>query len=290
MGSGIDLHTHSTASDGSSTPTQVVRAAAAAGLQVLALTDHDGFGGLDEARAALPAGLTLLPGVEISCVAVEDDRRIGLHLLGYLPDPLHTGLSAALEGLRTSRDTRAQEMVRLLVAGGYPVTWEQVQRLAGGAVVGRPHVGLALVEAGSASSVQDAFTRVIGPGSPYRVPKADLPVLDAVRLVRAAGGVPVFAHPDAHRRGPTVSEGTVAAMAGAGLAGLEVDHVDHDAQSRARLRGIAADLGLFCTGSSDYHGTHKPGLELGRETTSPEVLEQILEQATGCRPVTADAA
>lgn len=274
---GIDLHTHSTASDGTALPDELVRQASAAGLTVLALTDHDTFAGIDAAAAALPVGAMLVPGVEISCVALEGERRIGLHLLGYLPDRVDGPLVEALDRMRQARAQRAVRVVEALRADGYEqVTHELVAEMAAGAPVGRPHLASALVQVGLAKDFDEAFGPAwLGPGARYRVPKQDLPVLEAVALVRAAGGVPVFAHPGAHRRGPTVSDETVAAMVGAGLLGLEVDHTDHDPATRAHLTGLAADLDLVTTGSSDFHGTRKP-VRLGDESTSPAALERLL--------------
>jgi 3',5'-nucleoside bisphosphate phosphatase len=284
----IDLHAHSTASDGTDTPTALVRNAASAGLGVLALTDHDTTGGWAEAVRALPAGLTLVRGAELSCVSRAGGRPVTLHLLGYLFDPADEAFVAERRRLRESRLERGRRIVELLQADGYPLDWPEVLALAGGGAVGRPHVGRALVRAGVVGSVDEAFGRLLHENGPYYVPKADIEVLHAVRLVRAAGGVPVFAHPLARRRGPVVSYEVVAAMAAAGLAGLEVDHPDHEPADREHLRGLAAELGLFVTGSSDYHGANKP-VRLGQELTASTAYEQILAQASGLPPVTGGA-
>lgn len=273
----IDLHTHSARSDGTAEPAELV-AAAAAGLDVVALTDHDTTAGWAEARAAAPPELEVVPGIEVSAVSLEPEgREVSLHLLAYWPDPDDPALSAALAELRASRDTRAERMVAAMVADGLPVTWEQVRADAGvEGVVGRPHIARALVRAGLVPDVSAAFSVewIGGRGARYWADKVELPALDAVRLVRGAGGVPVFAHPLAARRGPTVGEATIAAMAAAGLVGLEVDHPDHQPAERASLRALAADLGLLATGSSDWHGTNKD-TPLGAETTAPEVLEAL---------------
>src|SRR5439155_21292408 len=149
--------------------------------------------------------------------------------------------------------------------------------------VGRPHIARALVAAGTVGSVDEAFSRYLYPGSPYYVPKEEIEALAAVRLVRAAGGVPVFAHPLARRRGRVVTDEVIAAMAGAGLAGLEVDHPDHEPTDRAHLRGLAAELGLLVTGSSDYHGTNK-AVRLGQETTAAGAYERLVGEAGGLPP------
>ena len=278
----IDLHTHSTASDGTTPPADLVRQARDAGLDVVALTDHDTTAGHAEAVAALPPGLTLVRGAEISCA----HQGISLHLLAYLFDPDEPVLAGRLAELRTSRVSRAERMVRLLEADDTGVTWEQVQALAGG-TVGRPHVAQALMAQGHVASVSEAFTPDwIGTHGRYWVPKLELDVVEAVRLVVAAGGVPVFAHPAAEKRGRTVGDDVIVAMTEAGLAGLEVDHVDHDDAARARLRGVAAELGLLTTGSSDFHGANKT-VALGAHTTSEDALEQIVERASGAQVVTA---
>ncbi|MBW3641196.1 MAG: PHP domain-containing protein, partial [Actinobacteria bacterium] len=227
----IDLHTHSTASDGTTPPDVLVRQARAAGLDVVALTDHDTTGGWAAAAEALPAGLSLVRGAEISCVR----GGISLHLLAYLFDPDEPALATALQELRGSRVGRAETMARMLEADGTGVTWERVQELAGG-TVGRPHLAAALVEQGHVASIADAFTPDwIGEHGRYWVAKTELDVLDAIRLVRGAGGVSIFAHPAASSRGRTVGVDVIADMAAAGLAGLEVDHVDHEKSARAAL-------------------------------------------------------
>ncbi|HYT10130.1 MAG TPA: PHP domain-containing protein [Mycobacteriales bacterium] len=283
----IDLHTHSTASDGTDPPAALVAVARAAGLDVVALTDHDTTVGWAEAAAALPAGLTLVPGLELSCRWVPPDgaRPTTLHVLGYLVDPTHPGLSAALTRLRDSRLGRAERITDRLAAAGVPVRWERVAELAGGASVGRPHVARALVEAGVVRSVDEAFATHLNDRSPFHEPKEDLEVRTGIRLVVESGGVAVFAHPLARRRGRVVGDDAVAAMAGVGLAGLEVDHPDQDAADREHLRGLAAELGLLVTGSSDYHGTNKTVPIGGAGHTDPAAYEALVAMATGSAPI-----
>ncbi|MGW3139898.1 PHP domain-containing protein [Streptomyces sp. NPDC001139] len=277
----IDLHTHSTASDGTDTPAELVRNAAAAGLDVVALTDHDTTRGHAEAVAALPAGLTLVTGAELSCRV----DGVSLHMLAYLFDPDEPALLAERELVRDDRVPRAQGMVARLNGLGVPVTWEQVLRIAGDGSVGRPHVATALVELGVVPTVSDAFTpEWLADGGRAYVEKHETDPFEAIRLVKAAGGVTVFAHPGARKRGRTVPEATIAELAAAGLDGIEVDHMDHAPDTRARLRGLAGELGLLVTGSSDYHGSRKTCV-LGEYTTDPEVYGEITRRATGAFPV-----
>ncbi|MEU4682161.1 PHP domain-containing protein [Streptomyces xinghaiensis] len=279
----IDLHTHSTASDGTDTPAELVRNAAATGLDVVALTDHDTVRGHAEAAAALPEGLTLVTGAELSC---RTSGGTGLHLLAYLFDPDEPELERERELVRDDRVPRARAMVAKLRDLGVPVTWEQVARIAGDGSVGRPHIATALVELGVVGSVPDAFTPDwLADGGRAYAEKHELDPFAAVRLVRAAGGVTVLAHPLAARRGVAhIGEDEIAELAGAGLDGVEVDHMDHDATARARLRALAGDLGLLTTGSSDYHGSRK-SCRLGEYTTDPEIYGEIVRRATGAFPV-----
>ena len=282
----IDLHTHSTASDGTDRPADLVAKAAAAGLDIMAITDHDTTGGWDEATANLPEGLTLVPGAEFSCMHRDGDgQRISLHLLGYLFDPDHDGLRAERARLRVSRLGRGRAIVDNLAADGVPITWNRVVEVAGGGAVGRPHLARVLVENGVVSDVNDAFRELLSSGSKYYVPKDDSEVFDAIRLVRDAGGVTVFAHPLARRRGAVVDDAVIRAMAQAGLHGLEVDHPDHSADDRTHLAALAAELGLVATGSSDYHGTNKT-ISLGVCTTAPDAYDALVSQATALAPVT----
>ncbi|MFJ4710787.1 PHP domain-containing protein [Streptomyces sp. NPDC088785] len=277
----IDLHTHSTASDGTDTPAELVRNAAAQGLDVVALTDHDSTRGHAEAVAALPEGLTLVTGAELSCRL----DGVSMHMLAYLFDPEEPALLAERELVRDDRVPRAQGMIAKLNELGVPVTWEQVARIAGDGSVGRPHVASALVELGVVPTVSDAFTENwLADGARAYVPKHETDPFEAIRLVKAAGGVTVFAHPAAVKRGRTVPESSIAELAAAGLDGIEVDHMDHDPATRDRLRGLAADLALLTTGSSDYHGSRKTCV-LGEYTTDPEIYGEITRRATGAFPV-----
>jgi predicted metal-dependent phosphoesterase TrpH len=280
----IDLHAHSSVSDGTESPAELLATARAAGLDVIALTDHDTTAGWSAAEAARPAGLTVVPGMELSCRWFPDDQPpISVHLLAYLFDPAHPGFAAERARLRDERLERGERIVGALAAAGYAVVWERIVAHSDGGVVGRPHIARALVEAGAADSVDHAFATLLHPRSPYYVTKADTDVREGIALVRAAGGVPVFAHGLATKRGRVVGDDAIAAMAEAGLLGLEVDHPDHSAAERAHLRGLAAELGLITTGSSDYHGTNK-ATPIGACTTDPDQFEAILAAGTGSAP------
>ncbi|WP_299528442.1 PHP domain-containing protein [uncultured Streptomyces sp.] len=277
----IDLHTHSTASDGTDTPAELVAHARAAGLDVVALTDHDTVRGHAEAVAALPEGLTLVTGAELSCRL----DGVGLHMLAYLFDPEEPEFARERELVRDDRVPRARAMIDKLRGMGVPVTWEQVARIAGDGSVGRPHIATALVELGVVDTVSDAFTpEWLADGGRAFAEKHELDAFDAVRMVKAAGGVTVFAHPRAVKRGTVVPESAIVRLAEAGLDGIEVDHMDHDAPTRERLRELAAGTGLLTTGSSDYHGSRKT-VRLGEYTTDPEIYGEITRRATGAFPV-----
>ena len=280
----IDLHTHSSVSDGTESPAELLGTARAAGLDVVALTDHDTTAGWAEAEAARPSRLTVVPGMELSCRWFPGDQPpISVHLLAYLFDPLHPGFAAERARLRGERLERGERIVAALAAAGYPVAWERIVERSDGGVVGRPHIARALVEAGAADSVDHAFATLLHHRSPYYATKADTDVREGIALVRAAGGVPVFAHGLATKRGRIVGDDAIAAMVEAGLLGLEVDHPDHAPDERAHLRDLAADLGLIVTGSSDYHGSNKE-TPLGACTTDPDQFEAILAAGTGSAP------
>jgi predicted metal-dependent phosphoesterase TrpH len=222
-----------------------------------------------------------VPGAELSCRYAG----ISLHLLGYLFDEHEPTFRSAREEVRESRRLRGRRIVDKLNAAGYPVTWEEIAADAAGGTVGRPHVARALVRHGLVATVDEAFgAQWLGARGRYWEPKLEMDALDAVRMVRRAGGVPVFAHPLATKRGRTVGDDVIAAMAEAGLAGLEVDHVDQTEVERGHLRDVARQLDLFVTGSSDFHGSNKT-VRLGAQTTDPAAYAMLLAQATGAAPV-----
>jgi hypothetical protein len=277
-----DLHSHSTASDGTTPPADVIRRAAEAGLDVVALTDHDTVAGHAEAAAALPAGLTLLPGMELSCRA----RGHSVHMLAYLFDPADPELAGELAVIRDSRLSRAREMVDRLVGLGVPVTWEQVEAIADGGVVGRPHIARALAAAGVVATPADAFSpEWIGPGGPAYVSRYALDPVRAAALVAAAGGVTVLAHPRGVGRGWVIPDAVIEELAAAGLTGLEVNHPQQDQARREELAGLAGRLGLVPSGGSDDHGA-LTGFRLGTEIAPPGSYQRLVERATGAAPVT----
>ncbi len=278
-----DLHVHSNASDGTDPPGEVMRRAALAGLAAVALTDHDTVAGHAQAREALPKALTLVPGMELSC------RLDGhsLHLLAYLFDPGQPELAGQTRRIREDREVRARAMVRRLADLGVAISWEQVADIAGTGVVGRPHIARALVASGAIAEPGQAFTRDwIGEGGRAYVGRYALDPVDAIRIVRAAGGVAVLAHPRAGR-GWVVSDDQIAGLAAAGLAGVEVFHPDHPEAERASLLGLVRDLGLVATGGSDDHG-RLTGHRIGCEVTAAQAYRALVSMATGANPISRD--
>lgn len=258
----VDLHTHSTYSDGLLSPTELVEEAASRGVRVLALTDHDTVAGIPEARiAGKRLGVEIVPGVELSAAL---GNRGEVHLLGYFIDVDDPTLLETLAGYARARAERMERMVERLPRIGAPVDLERVREIAGHGTVGRPHLGRALVEAGYATDLSDAFARYIGGGKPAYVPRPRVDPRDAIALVRAAGGVPVLAHPFSVGGVESVLDSLVPA----GLAGLEVDYGEYSPEDRETLRQIAVRRGLIATGGSDYHG---PDLRAARELGSAPV-------------------
>jgi predicted metal-dependent phosphoesterase TrpH len=283
----IDLHAHSTASDGTDTPAELVAVAAAAGLDVVAITDHDTTAGWRPSSEAVPAGLTLVPGAELSTISVDSvtGRRVSVHLLAYLFDPLSAALVAEQSRLRAERRTRLREMAERMADDGLPIdAGEVMAALPEDAPAGRPHLAQALVRAGKVVDVNQAFAEYLGNGRGYYLPRQDTPVEAAIELIAEAGGVTVIAHPFARSRGATITPDVLAKLAAHGLTGAEVDHPNHDEATRAELRGLARELGLVRTGSSDYHGTNK-SIPIGAETTDPLQFEELVARATGAQVV-----
>ncbi|WP_183657695.1 PHP domain-containing protein [Prauserella isguenensis] len=278
----IDLHTHSTVSDGTDGPADLVAVAAAAGLGVVALTDHDTTAGWQSAADALPRGMRLVPGAELSCES-DDGRggRVSVHLLAYLFDPAAPAIVAEQRRLREQRRSRLRTIAGRMAADGLPVDADEIlARLGPDAPAGRPHLAQALVRAGLCETVDEAFGSYLAGGRGYSVARRDTPVERAIDMIAEAGGVTVLAHPFAFQRGPTVSAEVIESLARRGLTGVEVDHPNHDGRTRDELRALAKDLGLVRTGSSDYHGTNK-SIAIGQEVTAPEEFDALIAQATG---------
>ncbi|MFY9891261.1 MAG: PHP domain-containing protein [Streptosporangiaceae bacterium] len=277
-----DLHSHSSVSDGTEPPAIVIRRAAEAGLDAIALTDHDTVAGHREAASAMPAGLTLVPGAELSC-RLEGHS---VHMLAYLFDPQNDELAGEMAEIRESRLHRARAMVDKLAELGVPITWEQVSEIASGGVVGRPHIARAMIDAGVVSSVDEAFTpEWIGPGGRAHVSRYALDPARAIRLVRSAGGVTVLAHPRGVSRGWQVPDEVIAALAAAGLAGIEVNHPQQDEAERRRLSELASSLRLIPSGGSDDHGA-LTGYRIGTEVAPDGSYADLISRATGASPVT----
>ena len=245
----IDLHLHTTASDGTLSPRDLVARASAAGLRTISVTDHDTAAGLADAAAAAAAlGLELIPGIEIT--AVEDGRDV--HVLGYFFDPGSSQLEGFLRAQRADRVRRVRDMCDRLAALGYAVSADDLVRAASdepGRSVGRPAIADALVRAGHAHDRDDAFARLIGRGSPAYVPREGVPVQEVVRIIKAAGGIASLAHPILAR-----IDGIIPSLAASGLDALEARHSDHGPDTEARYRAMASALGLAVSGGSDFHG------------------------------------
>ncbi len=278
---GIDLHTHSSVSDGTQEPAELVAEAALSGLAGIALTDHDSTAGWDAARDAARAhGIVLLPGLELS----TREQFASVHVLGYLVDPDDAALVAETARIREGRRTRAEAIVDA-IAQDYALTWDDVlEQATEGATIGRPHIADALVARGHVPTRSDAFAGILHWRSGYARPHYAPDPLTGVRLIRAAGGVPVLAHPGTRGDGDVIAPKRLRQLVDAGLFGLEIDHPENHERNKRALRELADRFGLAVTGSSDYHGTGKAN-RLGEYLTSPEVVEGILAEATGTEPV-----
>ncbi len=286
----IDLHTHSTVSDGSERPGRIPEMAAAAGCSAVALTDHDSLEGVDEARAsARRAGITLVPGCEVSCRKPSPppgQPRIGgsVHVLVYFVEPGEGPLQDELVVLRGDRAERNAHLRARLAELGAPVDYDAMVAEAGGeAGLGRPHFARALVRAGAAADVDDAFDRFLADGRPAYVPKARLSPADVARLAIASGGVAVLAHPLTLGLDPSALERLVGELAEAGLGGIEAVYGRYSTDERRALRRMARRRGLVATGGSDYHGTFKADLEVGTGMGDLDVPDSALEELAARR-------
>lgn len=276
-----DLHTHSTVSDGTESPTRLMEQAAAAGLWGIALTDHDSTSGWAEAAAAVnETGVALIRGMELS----TRSGFMSVHMLAYLVDPLDEGILAETARIRESRLTRAEEIVRR-IGRDYALDWDDVlAQTAEGTTIGRPHIADALVARGHVATRSAAFEGILHPRAGYAQPHYAPDPLTGVQLIRDAGGVPVLAHPGTRGAEHVIGEDSLSRLVDAGLFGLEIDHPENRPDAKRRLRELATRYGLEVTGSSDYHGAGKPN-RLGELRTAAGVVEQIIAEASGAEPL-----
>jgi predicted metal-dependent phosphoesterase TrpH len=279
----IDLHTHTTYSDGTDSPLALVKKAAASGITVLGITDHDSTAGWAEASAAVHGDLKLALGAEVSCLT-EDG--ISVHMLGLLFDGENKALQQLLSDSRDTRIPRMKKMIENLQAAGYEITLEDVEAATPhGATVGRPHLADALVAKKILANRDEAFSGLLNNESPFYVSHFAPTPEDSIKAIRAAGGVAVIAHPFASRRGQILNPDSFATLVDAGLNGIEVFHRDQSSEERDQLISIAESLNLAITGSSDYHGTGKMN-QIGENTTSQAEWERLESMADQRRVVT----
>ncbi|GHD83723.1 hypothetical protein CLV85_2325 [Salinibacterium amurskyense] len=281
----IDLHTHSAVSDGTETPTQLIRSAARAGLATVALTDHDSTAGWQEAiSAASVAGINVIPGMELS----TNFGPASVHVLAYLFDPLDRTIVTETARIRDGRLRRAERIVEK-IALDYDLTWDDVlAESSDGTTLGRPHIADALVRKGHVANRSAAFESILHwQGGYYEKYYAPSP-LEGVKMIVAAGGVPVLAHPAAHGKYRSMDDAVIRELVDHGLFGLEVHHRDNTDEGKAWLMTVVKKFGLEITGSSDYHGEGKPN-RLAENTTAPDVLEKLIARATGSQPFIAGA-
>ncbi len=272
---GYDLHTHSARSDGTLSPAGVMTLAAERDLRGVALTDHDTFDGVAEAAAtAEELGLDFVPGVEFSA----EYEGASLHILGYWVDPDDPAIERELLRLTATRLRRGEMIVERLRELGFDISFERVSELAGGRTIGRPHVAQAMVEAGIVATEKEAFERYISDDGPAYVPKHALHPLEALRLIAAAGGACVLAHPGMWKGNGTVPDELIAQMAAGGMVGIEVWHPDHDEEMRTKYEAVARRLDLVATSASDCHG-ERYGFRLGIERTDPETFAELKRRA-----------
>lgn len=280
----IDLHTHTTCSDGTDSPRELVNKAIAQGLEVLGISDHDTTSGWDEATQTLRGTLKLALGAEISCLTNDG---ISVHMLGMLFDPLHEEMQQVLEETRDGRLPRMRKMIEKMRSEGLDISIEDVvSAMPEGATMGRPHLADALVAKKIVKSRDEAFVELLHNDSRFYVSHAAPTPVEAISLIRRAGGVAVIAHPFASHRGEILKAEDFSELVAVGLNGIEVDHRDQNPDERAMLRVIARELNLVMTGSSDYHGTGKLN-SLAENHTSREQWEKLEAQANARRVVTA---
>ena len=278
----IDLHTHTSYSDGTDTPAELINKALAAGISIIGLTDHDSTSGWQEATNALRVGISLVPGAEISC---QTSDGISVHILGLLFDSNNSELMDTLEKTRENRHGRMEKIIARINEAGIDITMNDVlEQLSDGATLGRPHLADALVKKGIVASRDEAFTQMLHNNSKYYVSHYSPTPEAAIKLIKAAGGVSVIAHPMASHRGRTISQETFGSIIEAGLDGIEVDHRDHSPDEKLQLIQLASESNLVMTGASDYHGNGKLNT-LGEYTTSPEQWEKLESRSNARRVI-----
>ena len=278
----IDLHTHTSYSDGTDTPAQLINKASAAGISIIGLTDHDSISGWQEATYALRTGISLVPGAEISC---QTPDGISVHILGLLFDSNNSELMNTLEKTRENRHGRMEKIIARINEAGIDITMDDVlEQLSDGATLGRPHLADALVKKGIVASRDEAFTQMLHNNSKYYVSHYSPTPEVAIKLIKAAGGVSVIAHPMASHRGRTISLDTFGSIIQAGLDGIEVDHRDHSPDEKSQLIKLANESNLVMTGASDYHGNGKLNT-LGEYTTRPEQWEKLESRSNARRVI-----
>lgn len=278
----IDLHTHTSYSDGTDTPAQLINKALAAGISIIGLTDHDSISGWQEATDALRTGISLVPGAEISC---QTPDGISVHILGLLFDSNNSELMNTLEKTRENRHGRMEKIIARINEAGIDITMDDVlEQLSDGATLGRPHLADALVKKGIVASRDEAFTQMLHNNSKYYVSHYSPTPEAAIKLIKAAGGVSVIAHPMASHRGRTISLDTFGSIIQAGLDGIEVDHRDHSPDEKSQLIKLANESNLVMTGASDYHGNGKLNT-LGEYTTRAEQWEKLESRSNARRVI-----
>lgn len=274
----IDLHTHSAASDGSMTPAELVRHAKNCGLAAIAITDHDTTDGVEEALAeAEKSGIEVVPGVEISV-----DYPTEMHILGFFFNGTHINIKPVLESLRRSREERNPKIVGKLKEMGFKIDMDEVEREAGGTIIGRPHIAKVLVRKGYLKSIEEAFDKLLGSGRPAYFKKDKLIPQEGIKQILKAGGIPVLAHPIYLCNDTLELDQIVGELAGYGLKGIEAYYVDNTGEDTANLLRLAIKYNLLVTGGSDFHGHFKTNIEIGTGHGNLRVPYELLKKLKGC--------
>jgi predicted metal-dependent phosphoesterase TrpH len=274
----IDLHTHTTASDGSMSPAELVRHARNTGLCAVAITDHDTIDGIEEALdEGRKIGVEVIPGLEIG-LSFEPE----MHMLGYFFDDRYINLTHILDKLKKRRDERNPKIINKLNEMGFSITMQEVEKIAGSGVIGRPHIANVLIEKGYVGSMEEAFDKYLGSGRPAHFKKDKLTPEEGIREIKRAGGLPVLAHPKYLNRSVEELDDLLHKMTSAGLRGLEAIYVDNTNEETEIFTGLAEKHGLLVTGGSDFHGRNKPDIEIGRGRGNLNVPYILIEKMKKC--------